>query len=180
MSLPDRCRTALPLAAVAAALLLGGCTVRPLYSDSSIETGAIAGASTGQRQIYVEEVRTRYGQDLRNNLIFLLNGGAGQPAEPRYRMVLNAAVNVTDEAAVSVVNENRATAALLQMTADYVLTDTGTGEVVAKGARSVTASFDHPAQEFANMRARRDAEDRAARELAEMLRLDVAQRLSKG
>jgi LPS-assembly lipoprotein len=180
MSSPDRRRAALFVLLAAGALGVSGCTVRPLYSDSSIETGAIAGASTGQRQIYVEEVRTRYGQDLRNNLIFLLNGGAAQPAEPRYRMALNASVYVTDEAAVSVVNENRPTAALLQMSADYVLTDTGTGEVVARGARSVTSSFDHPAQEFANMRARRDAEDRAARELAEMLRLDVAQRLKKG
>ena len=180
MSLPDRFRAALSLILISATVAAAGCTVRPLYSDAGIETGAIAGATTGQRQIYVEEVRTRYGQALRNDLIFLLNGGAGQPAEPRYRMVLNATVNVTDEAAVSVVNENRPTAALLQMSANYVLTDTGTGEVVAKGARSVTASFDHPAQEFANMRARRDAENRAARELAEMLRLDVAQRLTKG
>jgi LPS-assembly lipoprotein len=180
MSLPDRCRAALLLVLTAGALSIGGCTVRPLYSDASIETGAIAGAATGARQIYIEEVRTRYGQDLRNNLIFLLNGGAGQPDEPRYRMALNASVTVTDQAVVSVVNENRPTVGLLQMTADYVLTDAGTGEVVTKGARSVTSSFDHSAQEFANMRARRDAEDRAARELAEMLRLDVAQRLAKG
>jgi len=183
MSSPDLrslrpARSALLLLAFVAAA--AGCTVRPLYqSDKAIQTGAVVGANAELRSIVIDEVRTRYGQELRNQLIFLFNGGAGQPTTPKYRMVLNVEEVVTNEAVVSVGNENRPTAALLQMTAKYVLTEADTGKPVAAATRSITSSYDQPPQEFANLRARRDAENRAARELAEIIRLDVAQRLSK-
>ena len=55
-----------------------------------------------------------------------------------------------------------------------------TGKRIAAGKRNVSASFDRPRQEFARLRAERDAENRAARELAELLRLAIAQDMSKG
>jgi LPS-assembly lipoprotein len=183
MSLPDRRSAAVRRLGVAALLavaaLASACTVRPLYSDASIETGAVSGAAEGLRQISIEAVNTRYAQQLRNDLIFLFNGGAGQPAQAKYRMALAASVLVLDEAVVEVDNDGRPTAATLHMTGSYVLTEIATGKPVARGSRSIPASYDQPAQEFANVRARRDAEDRAARELAELLRLDIAQKLSK-
>jgi LPS-assembly lipoprotein len=185
MSLPDR-RTARPsfrrtgiVALLAALALASACTVRPLYSDASLETGAVPGAQEGLRQIAIDPVNTRYGQRLRNDLIFLLNGGAGQPEQPKYKMTLNATVLVLNEAVISVGDENRPSAASLHMTGSYVLTDLATGKPVASGSRTIPASYDQPTQEFANLRARRDAEDRAARELAELLRLDIAQKLAK-
>ncbi len=95
-------------------------------------------------------------------------------------MTLSATVLVINEALVQVDNEDRPTAATLHMTGSYVLTDLATAKPVASGSRSIQASYDQPSQEFATLRARRDAEDRAARELAELLRLDIAQRLAKG
>ena len=53
------------------------------------------------------------------------------------------------------------------------------GEVVASGSRQIMSSYDVPRQEFAAYRARLNAEDRAARELAELLNLAIAQKLSK-
>jgi len=50
---------------------------------------------------------------------------------------------------------------------------------VASGRRSISSSFDRPLQEFAAYRAQRDAEDRAARELADLLHLAVAQDLAR-
>ena len=41
------------------------------------------------------------------------------------------------------------------------------------------AQLDYTSQQFAQVRAIRDAEDRAARELAEVLKLDIASALSK-
>jgi LPS-assembly lipoprotein len=187
MSLPDprilrlMTRRALVATMVVAAATAAGCTVRPLYSsDKAIQTGAIVGANAELRSIVIDEVRTRYGQELRNQLIFLFGGGSGQPAAPKYRMVLNVDVTVTNEAVVSVGDENRPTAALLQMTGTYVVTALDTDKPVATGSRSIISSYDQPPQEFANLRARRDAENRAARELAEIIRLDVAQRLARG
>ncbi len=184
MSLSERRRSPVRhrfgvLALLAAAALVSACTVRPLYSDASLQTGAVPGSNVGLRSIAIEPVNTRYGQQLRNDLIFLFNGGAGQPDGAKYKMTLNASVIVLNEAVVSVDNENRATAATLHMTADYVLVDLATGKPVAKGSRTIPSSYDQPSQEFATLRARRDAEDRAARELAELLRLDVAQKLSR-
>ncbi len=53
------------------------------------------------------------------------------------------------------------------------------GKEVASGKRMVTASFDRPAQQYAVLRAESDAENRAARELADMLKLALAADLSK-
>ncbi len=65
------------------------------------------------------------------------------------------------------------------MLASYTLTDSK-GTVVANGNRQFAASYDVPRQEFAALRARIDAENRAARELAELLRLALAQDLAMG
>jgi LPS-assembly lipoprotein len=43
----------------------------------------------------------------------------------------------------------------------------------------VTAQVDLPQQEFAKIRATRDAENRAARELAEIIRTDIAATLGR-
>ena len=167
------------LALAASLALAAGCTVRPLYSNAELDTSGVLAASARLQSIAIDPVNTRYGQQLRNDLIFLLNGGSGQPADPKYRMALNASILVINEAVVQVDNENRPTAAVLHMTGSYSLIDQATGQTVATGSRTIPASYDQPSQEFANLRARRDAEDRAARELAELLRLDIAHKLQK-
>jgi LPS-assembly lipoprotein len=189
MSLPERThvrprsivRTVSVLAILASTALGAACTVRPLYSDSGGATvGYAAGAAEGLKQISIAPVNTRFAQRLRNDLIFLLNGGAGQPAQPKYLMALTVTEQVINEAIVTVENdENRPTAATLYMTGSYVLTDAATGKPVAAGKRTIPASYDQPSQEFATWRARIDAENRAARELAELLKLDIGQRLAK-
>ena len=74
--------------------------------------------------------------------------------------------------------ENEPTAGTVTLTANYVLTENATGEVAATGRRQITSSYDVPRQEFAALRAERDAENRAARELAELLKLVLAQELT--
>ena len=74
-------------------------------------------------------------------------------------------------------NDGRPSAGAVLVSASYTLSDLQTGENVTSGSRSVTAAFDRPRQEFAVYRAKRDAEDRAARELAEFIRLALAQKL---
>ena len=59
------------------------------------------------------------------------------------------------------------------------LAGTTSAKVVASGRRQITSSYDVPRQEFAAYRARLDAENRAAREVAELLNLAIAQELSK-
>ncbi len=61
----------------------------------------------------------------------------------------------------------------------FTLVRVDTGETVTSGKRSAIALVDFPKQEFAKLRAIRDAENRAARELAELIRADVATALSR-
>lgn len=161
------------------AMAMGGlaaCTVQPLYGSGGPALGA---PSDTLPAISVEPVNTREAQQVRNHLIFLLNGGAGEPASPAYRLRLSIAKRTVAAATVqpTTATEREPTAGRVIMTASYVLTDMATGAPVGRGTRQAFASFDRPQQEFARLRAERDGEDRAARELAEILRLTVAQEL---
>ena len=161
---------------IAAVAVLSACTVQPLYynpSSGGVPTGVTAELSS----IAIKPVETRYAQEVRNHLIFLLNGGSGQPADARYTLALNVTALRQSAAVVQRAEENEPTAATVTLIANYVLTETATGTVVADGRRQIISSYDLPRQEFAAYRAERDAQNRAARELAELLKLTLAQQL---
>lgn len=173
------------LAAASLALALtAGCQVRPLYSEGPGLGGnsQTYGMAEELSSISIKPVNTRYGQEVRNQLIFMFGRGKGESAAPRYS--LNLAIASARETATYRQSEGSGTdleptAATMTLTADYQLTNISDGSLVAKGKRQVTSSFDVPRQAFADMRADRDAQNRAARELAEQLRLAIAQDLSR-
>jgi LPS-assembly lipoprotein len=187
MSLPDAASPrnlglALLTGLILALPLLSACQVRPLYSAPTVA----GDVGTDLSSIAVKPVDTRYAQQVRNHLIFLFNGGRGQPAAPRYSLQLQVARLKESGAVVQVGDRNEPTAGTMTLIADYVLTDlqaatkdSADGLVVTNGRRQIAAAYDIPLQEFAAVRAERDAEDRAARELAELLRLAIAQDLAR-
>lgn len=172
-----RMRHGAVIGAVAAASLLAACTVQPLYYNPTSE-GVPTGVTAELRSIAIKPVETRYAQEVRNHLIFLLNGGSGQPAVARYTLTLGVAAVNQSAAVVQRAKENEPTAGTVTMTARYVLTETETAKVVAEGQRRIASSYDVPRQEYAARRAERDAQDRAARELAELLKLVLAQQFA--
>lgn len=192
MSLPETCRTRSGLARIASSALLGvllvaaGCSVQPLYGDAT-RTGAIQPAGGDSR--IVSELASisvgmasggspRVGQEVRNHLIFLLRGGSGENPSPRYSLDLTVTASRAGAASIQrTTRDQEPTAAVLTVRASYVLRETSTGRVISRGLRQATAAFDLPRQEFAALRAQRDAEDRAAREAAELVRLSLAQDL---
>ncbi|MCP4319894.1 MAG: hypothetical protein GY789_28930 [Hyphomicrobiales bacterium] len=144
---------------------LQACQVRPLYySQSGVESTL---ASVG-----VDEVDDRVSQELRNRLIFLYSGGKGEPLNPDYSLQ----VDVEGDASVALREQlaDGITAQRYSATVTYTLKDNRTKKVVGNGKRTVITFYDQTTQEFANRRALRDAEDRAARELAEIVRADTA------
>ncbi|MER8489583.1 LPS assembly lipoprotein LptE [Mesorhizobium australicum] len=186
MSLPDREKTELGrlLRRIALAGLVGSlafisaCQVRPLYSSAPLSTGSTANAEMAS--IAIKPVRTRYAQQVRNNLIFGFGRGAGEPASPLYSLDLGVTEGVESSALVqNGTDQDEPTAGSVTLTAGYTLTDAKTGAVIAVGKRAITSSFDRPRQEFASYRAQIDAENRAARELAEALQLSIAQDLAR-
>lgn len=189
MSLPEgKAGPAAPLfrrAMLAASLSMlaavSACTVRPLYGEPAAFSPAAAGDTVAQlSSIAIKPARNRPEQEVRNHLVFLFGGGGGEPSGPRYSLDLGVASTTESAAIQQVATEDEPTAGSVTLTARYLLTDVATGEVVASGRRSISSSFDRPRQQFADMRAERDAQNRAARELAELLRLAVAQDLHAG
>ncbi|MER9626874.1 MULTISPECIES: LPS assembly lipoprotein LptE [unclassified Mesorhizobium] len=186
MSLPDPRKTELTLRRIvlcgllASVALVSACTVRPLYSSAPLVAGSQVGAAAELASISVKPVKTRYAQQVRNNLIFALGQGAGEPASPVYSLDLGVS-ELVESAAIEQVttDEDEPTAGTVTLTANYVLSDAKTGTVIARGKRSIPSSYDRPRQEFASYRAQIDAENRAARELADVLRLSIAQDLIK-
>ncbi|ESX18588.1 MULTISPECIES: LPS assembly lipoprotein LptE [unclassified Mesorhizobium] len=163
---------------VASMALVSACTVRPLYSSAPLTAGSTLSASAELASVAVKPVKTRYAQQVRNNLIFAFGQGAGEPPAPVYMLDLGVTELVESAAVVQIqTDEDEPTAGTVTLTANYVLTDARTGVVIATGKRSIPSSFDKPTQEFASYRAQLDAENRAARELAEMVSLSVAQDL---
>jgi LPS-assembly lipoprotein len=149
---------------------LAGCQVRPLYSDS-------VGTSSALAAIEISDADDRVEQEVRNALIFLVAGGQGEPTNPQYHLALN----VTNRAMGVLYDQakDRAGAGRIVVKADYNLTKIGTGETIKSGNRSAVALVDFPVQEFAKVRAIRDGENRAAKELAELIRADIAAALSR-
>lgn len=189
---PDRRSAAPPpplfriAAAMGLALAMSGvaaCTVQPLYGSRGF-SDATQGAARGTDADALPPIAlaapiTRQGQEVRNQLLFLLNGGGPQPADPLYTVTLNVIAVDQSSATIQVSRDEEPTAAQIVMSSTYVITDAKTLLPVTQGRREILSSYDVPRQEFAVSRARRDAENRAARELAELLRLAIAQDLIK-
>lgn len=163
------------LALTVSAILLGSCTVSPLYGTNSFteNSDTKAGLST----VYVKDGNTRTTQLVTNQLVFLFHGGSRQPASPAYELEIQARRSSTGATPVYV-GGNRLAGRDLRITAIYNLSDTETGSVFYSGKKTATALFGTGTQEFANYRAGIDAEQRAARELAEFIRLDIAKALT--
>jgi LPS-assembly lipoprotein len=168
------------VALIAACALTSACTVRPLYSDA-IAPGASAPVAARLASVSVKPVGTREAQEVRNQLIFLLAGGQGNPEAGTYTLDLTVTSFSSAAAVVQVSTTTQSpTSSLLTMTGLYRLVESATGRVVATGRRQISSAYDVPTQQFAALRSQRDAENRAARELAELLHLAIAQDLSKG
>ncbi len=155
-------------ACLAVSLAVSGCTWQPLYSSGH---AGPALAESPLAQVSVGPVESRQAQQVRNHLIFLLQGGRDQ-ADTRYRLQLRITNTGNEFAAVEGIRDF--TAGSITITASYDLVDSTTNTRVSGGTRFATATYDRTSQSFANSRAARDAENRAARELAEQLRLAIA------
>ena len=174
---PDRSaspsRRTLLVATLAFTTLLAGCQVRPLYSEAD-------GPGRKLANVGFSEPRNRIEQAVRNELVFLAAGGAGEPLNPAYDLALNvssSADNVLDDdglAEVGVPVPGR-----VEVTADFTLTRVSDGRILKQAQRSSVALIDVSRQTFAKLRAIRDGENRAARELAEFIRNDIAIALSR-
>ncbi|PXA90209.1 hypothetical protein DMC25_08305 [Caulobacter sp. D4A] len=156
--------------------LLAGCQVRPLYSEAS---------GTGERLASVgfEQPHSRIDQVVRNHLVFLTSGGAGESTRPAYEVKLKAKSSassiIDDEDDDNVSPTGVPLPGRVQVEGTYTITRISDGQILKSAKREVVSLIDVPGQGFAKLRAVRDAENRAARELAEFIRAEIAIVLSR-
>ena len=152
------------LAAGLALGLLAGCQAQPLY-----------GSMTGEKQsVSVSPATSRVGQMVRNELVL---GFGGDQTNAAYQLNLSVSSNIAGLLPGGI--DNEFSAARATVTATYVLKSASTGETVKSGSRFADAQLDLPSQQFAQIRARSEAEDRAARQVAALVRADIVAALAR-
>lgn len=132
---------------------------RPVYADSA------SGVPFGERmkQVNVATIPGRVGQQVRNQLVFETTGGGAAEIEQRYRLDIILRQRLTSQ----LVNRKGDSAnQTFNLDADFQLVDTKNNTVVLKGQSFGRASFQRFQTIYSNVRAKRDAENRAARVVA--------------
>ena len=156
------------VAAVLALLAgLSSCTVRPLYGTGP----AASGPQSDLPAINVEEPTTRPEQVFRNTLLYALRGG-GDGADTRYGLIYRMTLREQEIAIERGTGTPNAYA--LVGGVSFLLKDVATGESLFGASVTATDSFTRSSQNFANIRAHRDAEDRLSRTLAELTQARLA------
>lgn len=178
MSSSDR-RWARPIRTAALLLLAGGlaaCTVRPVYMSAS--GSGSSGGGVGQADlssIAVSDAFDRVGQQVRNNLIFLFTGGR-PPAPVAYTLDV---ATTSSEVRLGFEKDETAPAYQVTVAVRYELKEVAGGRSIQRSIANGVASYDRSNQNFANIRARIDAENRAAQAVAEQINLRLSIALAK-
>ena len=172
-----------PALALSLALGLGGC-FQPMYAQRApggsvlSSPAAAGGAATALASIDVLPIAGRAGQKIRNDLVFAFTGGSAPPA-PAYRLDVVVQVVAAQTAVVDPFTD-RPEVETIGIDAAYTVTQVGTGLPVLTGNAFGRATYSTTRQRFANVRAQRDAEDRATRPIVEQIRARLAGHFAAG
>lgn len=152
------------LATAVAAATLGGCGFTPLYGD--------AGVGPTLSRITVTTQDDRLGYRLREQLEDALGRDAGQT--PLYRLKTS-----VEQSRRSLGRRIDDTASRYELTARaaWTLTPVAGGEPI-KGAQTTIVTYASADQPYAAIAAQQDGEDRAAADLARLIRLDMMRALA--
>ncbi len=159
------------LAPALLALALGACTMQPLYGPAPSGNAVVAELAA----ISIPPVGDRVGQQLRNDLIFAFTGGSGA-ASPLYELRFSTAVT---EQGLGIDPAGTSPVYAVRLLVRYTLVNLATNKPVTTGTALGVADYDRSNQAFANVRARRDAEDRAAASAADQMRLAISATLAR-
>jgi len=164
-------RRCLLAAALTVAALAGGC-FQPLYSDSTASTISGSSVKTALRGVEIPEIKGLIGHYFRNELVYELDG-SGDPDAPRTSKLEAAVAESVEVVTVDYAN-GRADSAVLVATITWKLTQNGTGKVLASGTNSVRVPYERSSQRFATVRAARNAQVSAAKNLATIVKGQIA------
>jgi LPS-assembly lipoprotein len=163
-------RPLLAALAVTAAISLAGCGIQPLYGTTA-GGSRLAAAMAG---VDVTPIPGRVGQRVRNELIFENTGGSGQTGTT-YKLDIVIKETLTNEL-VQISGDAKSQVYELDATFKLISND---GRVVLEGKATSRAPYERFETIFSNVRARYDAENRAARTVAESIKVRIAAYLSQ-
>ncbi|MFT5511371.1 MAG: LPS-assembly lipoprotein [Hyphomicrobiaceae bacterium] len=159
-------RLCLPLAIAFIGFGLSACGFRPLYASGADGLGpgdAMAG-------IFVESIPERVGYQLRNHLLNRL-GATGRSDGATYRLKISLreqklGVAIRPNASITRYNYT--------LQARYDLIPTDAGQAIKSGNISALAAYNVATSPYATVVAEQDASNRAAGDIAERLRVELA------
>jgi LPS-assembly lipoprotein len=180
------------LLAFAGTLLVSGCGWKPLYErpGASVNSG---GASTELAKISIDPVETQKGPDplsgnsvdtlyysraahlVQNYLKESLNP-YGPPSSATYHLAIE--LSLVTRAASSL-GDGTATREDLVMSAQYKLKDNANDKAVLDEQASIVTSYDILREPYADLTSRRDAQQRAAQQIADAIQTRLAAYLVK-
>ena len=162
-------RNSLRIAAVVALGALNAACFQPLYASKSFN--GETPLATALAQVRVEHIdaangtpESRVAVELQNALDFEINGSGGLISPTHALKLISKKLGIGSIAEITAID------------ATFVLTELATGKAVMRGSTIARVSSDYPGQQqrFARVRARLDAETRAAKVIAENVRTRVA------
>jgi LPS-assembly lipoprotein len=154
-----------------AALGLSACGFRPLYGTASIPEGAeSAFASIRIAPVAPTNDSDRIGYLVSDALDRALHT-PGHNEEQRFELKLALA---DERRGLSIQDDSSTTRYNYRLIADWTLVPVGSSAALATGRAETTASYNVVDSQYATQIARKDAEDRAAREIAEQVKLRLA------
>jgi LPS-assembly lipoprotein len=156
----------------AGTLLLSGCGFQPLYGP----TASGEQLSEVMKSVDINTVPGRVGQRIRNELIFRTTGGGYESDRPKYRLDIALRESLQH---TLISREGDPEGAIYQVYSEYKLVRLADNKVVLEGHSNARAAYDKVESVFNDIRAKRDAEDRASRTIAEAIRTRVAAFLSQ-
>jgi LPS-assembly lipoprotein len=161
----------------AAAATIAGC-FHPMYGDAKLT--ASPNVAANMATVDVNQIAAPNGTPLsriavgvRDKLLFGLTGGSAA-APPVYR--LNIQIGGSSESLLVDINSGRPDTQDYALNATYTLMEVKTGAPVLHAQTFARVSYDIPgqAQRFARDRGLRDAEDRAAQQIADNIKARLA------
>ena len=170
-------RAAVAVIAGVMSLDVSGCGFHPMYAT----TPAGGSLNDVMKAVQIAPIPSRTGQRLRNELIFGAYGG-GEASTPVYRLDIALRESVRN---TLVMNTGAPTGQILQLDAEFRLIRLKDNETTFKGYSTAEAAYDLTGWSgttgsiYGDTRANIDAENRAARSLADTLKTRVAAFLSR-
>jgi LPS-assembly lipoprotein len=155
--------------------MLGACGFHPLYAVPDMPGGSMQAVL---RTIYVEPVPDRLGYQMRNKLIDLIDGQS-EAGGARYRLRItlttkSEAIGVQSQTTTSGVTQTAITRYNDTLKADYELVDAASNKVLNKGTETGLSAYNVLASPYGTLAVQQDADRRAAEDIADRIRIDLA------